>query len=1406
MRPRSILRFSFQRFPQTLTAAVALLVLFAFIIVAEPAWAADSHSPAVPSASAPGAADPGSRNPVTSKPVPQPNLADVVRPQHSGERPAPTLSAASQMLQRQGPVFIENRGQYDSRVKFLVTGNGANLWLTNEGIVFDFQRPTHKQSPDATEEKREALKPSARGREPFDPRLKSEQSPMERLVFKQKLVSANPNPTIEARDPQPGIYNYFIGSDPDKWRSHVFGYKEVVYRDIWKGIDLKLFANGPNLEEEFIVHPGADASAVQLAYEGIQNLAVGDDGSLKAATAFGDIIETSPHIYQEIGGKAVPVSGKFKVAGNSYTFDVAKRDEHSDLIIDPTIIYSKSAAGRRSGQGTLLYSTYLGGSSGFNCCYGDTEVATGIAVDASGSAYVTGFTSSYDFPTTAGAYLTSNPGGICAFVTKFTPLGDHLRYSTYLCNVNTAVANGIAVDSGGNAFVTGLAGGGFPTTPNALQPNFTGGVFVTKLSALGDALLYSTQFGSSGSGGVPGGYGIAVDSAGRACVAGGVGAGTDFPVTANAFQSSFAGDQAAFLGVLDTTQSGQASLIYSSFLAGSLGDRAQAVAVDAFGMAYITGLADSRDFPVTPGAFQVIFGGGYRDAFVTKFNPNASSGPASVLYSTYLGGDYSDYGYAIAVDSMGNATVGGFTQSDNFPITPGSLPPYVNSSFVTKLNAAGNRLVFSTYWGGTESEVTGAATDMFGDSIVGGYTAGGLVVTPDAFQSTLVGIHHDAYVSKFDAQGGLIYSSYLGGFSDDVANAVAIDAIGDAYVAGYTESPDFPITPGAFQTTINPGGGVGPDDAFVTKFPLGGSGVLSIIGLLPNAGGNAGSVTPQVIGTGFHNGATAKLACGQTNVPGNNVSVSAGGQILTAKFDLTVTAPGICDVVVTNPDLTSATLSNGFRVQQGGAADVRVSKIANGVEPGFNTTYTITANNAGNIDSPNFTVSEFLEPWFTYQFAAPNPSEILTGPVEWPPSKVGDGESYDDLLNWNVPTLPAQSTQPFSYVVQLDQLFPRGMNVTGQACRASAHDVQHCNIEALTCLGSAYILCFPLIGTPPAYGACLIAAFPACYLIRYGCMLEAGAGLLGSFGPCSSVVKPAGYSGDPNYIVGPTGAGAQMWVPGVVPLTYTVQFENEPGATYPVQQAITTDVLNPTLMTPSSLQLATMIVGDRQVPIPSNFVPQAGLDEFFTNLDLRPTQNLFVKIHVQLNPSTGLLTWTFTSIDPTTGLPPTDAGVGFLAPGASVTLFFTVNPKPALPTGTQVTDQATVIFDLNPPENTNTWINTLDNTPPTSRVSALPGTELCTDFNMQWSGNDIGAGIQDFTIYVSDNGGAFTAWQTNTTSTSAVFNGQVGHSYGFYSIARDLVGNVEPGKTSAEATTQVNKGTICGPIGPPTVR
>jgi len=234
----------------------------------------------------------------------------------------------------------------------------------------------------------------------------------------------------------------------------------------------------------------------------------------------------------------------------------------------------------------------------------------------------------------------------------------------------------------------------------------------------------------------------------------------------------------------------------------------------------------------------------------------------------------------------------------------------------------------------------------------------------------------------------------------------------------------------------------------------------------------------------------------------------------------------------------------------------------------------------------------------------------------------------------------------------------------------------------------------------------------------------------------------------------------------------------------------------------STLSLTGINVPGVQVPIPPTFVPAAGSDEVTTNVDLRPAQNLFVNIDAKLDPSTGLVTWTFSSIDPGTGQPPIDSSVGFLPPGAGASLSFSVKPKQGLATGTQVSDQATVVFDANPPMNTSVWINTIDNTPPVSHVSALPATSTCPVFRVRWSGSDVGSGLQGFTVFASDTGGPFAPWLSNTTAAAADYRGAVGHTYSFYSIATDLTGNVEATKTMAEASTSV---TASGPCGPPSL-
>ncbi len=277
---------------------------------------------------------------------------------------------------------------------------------------------------------------------------------------------------------------------------------------------------------------------------------------------------------------------------------------------------------------------------------------------------------------------------------------------------------------------------------------------------------------------------------------------------------------------------------------------------------------------------------------------------------------------------------------------------------------------------------------------------------------------------------------------------------------------------------------------------------------------------------------------------------------------------------------------------------------------------------------------------------------------------------------------------------------------------------------------------------------------------------------------------------DPNDKIGPTGVGVSRFTSGAQSMNYSIYFDNRPTATAPAQSVAISDTLN------AGLDLSTLTLGpitfpNQVVTPPSTPVSIAA---FTTTVDIRPTTNLLIKINASLNTSTRVLTWIFQSLDPATGLPPIDPLSGFLPPGAEGSVFFTVMPKSTVPTGTTIQNMATVVFDLNPPINTPTWSNTIDNASPTSRVIALPTTEMSASFIVSWSGSDVDSGIKDFSVYVSDNGGAFALWLTNVAATSATFNGQAGHAYGFYSVARDLVGNVEPGKTVAEATTTVAVG------------
>jgi RHS repeat-associated protein len=696
--------------------------------------------------------------------------------------------------------FETNRGQTDWRVKFVSRGQGYSLFLTGTETVLALRRGRNSgpagQSGSAP-----------RTRAP-DVEKESTAAPS---VLRMSLSGANPAPQVEGIDELTGKANYFIGNDPKKWRTNVPTYEKVRYRDVYPGVDLVYYGNQRQLEHDFIVAPGANPSSITLNFSGAEKFSLDSQGRLILGVKEGEVRFEKASIYQELDGIRAEISGGYVLKGERKVgFQVAAYDTSRPLIIDPV----------------LVYSTYLGGSVG--------DAGYGIAVDAAGNAYVTGFTGG-NFPTTGGAPQTTFGGTAPytdAFVTKLNSTGTALVYSTYLGGSGNDEALGIAVDSSGNAYVTGdTLSSDFPTTPGAFQMTYGGCVglngcvsdaFVTKLNPLGTGLLYSTYLGVGDVG-----RGIAVDALGNAYVTGETFSITTapsttvslFPTTAGAFQTAcipgtFGCASTAFVTQLNPVGT---ALLYSTFLGDS--SFGYGIAVDAAGNAYVTGRTGSVSFPTTSGAFQTTLGSG-STAFVTKFNSTGSA----LVYSTYLGAG-GDEGDGIAVDSSGNAYVAGSTASVNFPTTVGAFQPACNfgfygcnSVFVAKLNPLASgaaSLVYSTYLGGGGLDVgRGIAVDSSGNAYVTGSTnSGSFPTTAGAYQTTLNG-SRNAFVTMFNSTGAtLVYSTFLGGFIFDEGRGIAVDALGNTYVTGLTESVDFPTTSGAFQTNpLN-----NNENAFVAK-------------------------------------------------------------------------------------------------------------------------------------------------------------------------------------------------------------------------------------------------------------------------------------------------------------------------------------------------------------------------------------------------------------------------------------------------------------------------------------------------------------------------------------------------------------------------------------------------------------
>ena len=743
------------------------------------------------------------------------------------------------------PMFFEpNHGQTAPQVKFLARGAGYGLFLTADEAVLQLQ-------PSAVSTQHSALSSQ---------RASSS-------VIRMRLDGANSSARVSGASPLPGKSNYFIGNDPSKWRSDIPQFARVQYQAVYPGVDLVYYGNQGQLEYDFRVAPGADPNQIALSFQGASARIVsgdsGDSGDLIFSTANGDIHFHAPHVYQPAapesgnssGNTEKAIAGGFRqLAGNKIGFTIGDYDHTRELVIDPILSYSTYLGGGgeslvkvavdaadniylagsttsayffpiptnndnpspplqttlngtqnlfiakinpspQLGYPQLLYATYLGGSG--------TDSLAGIAVDSSFNIYVAGTTTSPDFPTPNGLPQPGPVTGTHGFLSAITFNSNNnvysLAYSTYLAGNGADTVTGLAIDSNRNAYVTGVttstnpetylypfpaSSNGYQTVSNA-PPNAPGypQFFASKIDTTRSgypSMLYSTYFG----GGYPAnataiGGGIAVDpapnSAPNMYITGttnmlpvGTNGGAGFPLLAaqqsclneasnhGTCNSNNTTAPDAFVAKINPNYDGSSSLFYSTYLGAEGDDYGNAIDVDTSGNAYVIGSTDSLLWQIPPGAFQTSYGGGSDDAFIAKIG-NLTGSVYPLTYFTYLGGSGPDIGQDIKVDAVQAAHVVGSTYSTDFPTTVGTYQPH-----------------------------NGGGEDAFVASI----------------STTLSG------------EGAGDFSSYLGGGQLDQGTGVAIDIFGATYAAGTTQSstPPFPITPTAYQPTLN-----GPQNAFVSK-------------------------------------------------------------------------------------------------------------------------------------------------------------------------------------------------------------------------------------------------------------------------------------------------------------------------------------------------------------------------------------------------------------------------------------------------------------------------------------------------------------------------------------------------------------------------------------------------------------
>lgn len=673
-------------------------------------------------------------------------------PQGMGAEPssvgAPSAAALSAPL-----YFITNSGQTDKRALFCASAPGYTLWLTREGLTFD------------------RVGQNGRG-EPV------------RSVAGLKFLGVNKDIKVVAAEPSEYRVSYFFGRDESEWKTDIPTSKAVLYKNLYDGVDLKVYGAGRQVEYDWIVGPGADPARIRLAYEGGHEAKPDDEGNLVVETPAGRLLHRRPSAYQEIDGARVDVVAAFKEAGNgTFGFALGAYDPRHPLTIDPLV---------------LAFSTYLGGNG--------YDYALRVATDPTGAIYVCGGTHSKDFPPVYQDFPRRD-----LYITKLSADGKSLVYTAFFPTSFGAEAAGLAVDQKGNVyFASGTRNAKFPVK-NAFQTEFKGGEcdgFVLKLARSGKSLAYSSYIGGEGDDFC---NGLQVDADGSAYIVGKT-YSRGFP-TKRAYQPKAGGRGDAFVAKVAAEGS---SLVYSTYLGGTKYEEGWDLIVGADGAVVIAGETQGSGFPLaTP--FQKAYGGGSTDAFVTKLSPKGNS----LVYSSFLGGNSRDIALALAADANGAVYLAGVTEG-GFPVKHAFQKKRAGSrdAFVARIAPDGKSVDYSSYLGGSRSDVAyDIAVDASGNAYVAGDTASRNFPLKEPLRASLSG-NHDAFVSVLDASGAqLLASTFLGGRYMEMALGLALAPDASVLLCGMTNSPDFPVKY-AYQKMF----GGGNWDAFVLKFKPSGAG------------------------------------------------------------------------------------------------------------------------------------------------------------------------------------------------------------------------------------------------------------------------------------------------------------------------------------------------------------------------------------------------------------------------------------------------------------------------------------------------------------------------------------------------------------------------------------------------------